>query len=81
MSRSALEKKFRAELGSTVGSTIRRMQSHRARELVLTTSLPLKEIAANLSYPSVQHMTTVFQKTFGRPPGQLRRLLASGASK
>ncbi|MGA2534784.1 MAG: DNA-binding transcriptional regulator [Terracidiphilus sp.] len=81
MSRSALEKKFRAELGSTVGSTIRRMQSHRARELVLTTSLPLKEIAANLSYPSVQHMTTVFQKTFGRPPGQLRRLLASGAFK
>jgi LacI family transcriptional regulator len=81
MSRSGLEKKFRAELGYTIGSMIRRKQSHRARELVLTTSLPLKEIAASLSYPSVQYMTTVFQKTFGRPPGQLRRLSVPGASK
>jgi len=79
VSRSWLEKKFCVELGYTIASVIRRLQLQRARELVLTTNLPLKEIAANLSYPSVQHMTMVFQKTLGCPPGQLRRRLIPGA--
>ena len=79
VSRSWLEKKFRAELGYTIASVIRRLQLQRARELVLTTTLPLKEIASNLSYPSVQHMTTVFQKTLGYPPGQLRQRFIPGA--
>lgn len=78
-SRSGLERKFRAELGYTIRSVIRRLQLQRARELVLTTNLPLKEIAANLGYPSVQHMTTVFQKSLGYPPGQLRRMFNPGA--
>ena len=74
VSRSGLEKKFRATLGYTIGSAIRRFQLERARQLVLTTSLPLKEIAANVSYPSVQHMTTLFRKHLGHPPAELRRM-------
>ena len=72
VSGSGLEKKFRATLGYTIGSAIRRFQLERARQLVLTTSLPLKEIAANVSYPSVQHMTTLFRKHLGHPPAELR---------
>ena len=77
VSRSGLEKNFRARLGVSIGATIRRYQLERARELILTTNLPLKEIAANLSYPSVQHMTTIFRKTLGHPPARLRQMMVS----
>lgn len=77
LSRSGLEKKFRARLGFSIGATIRRFQLERARELILTTNLPLKEIAASLSYPSIQHMTTIFRRVFGQPPARLRRMMAS----
>jgi LacI family transcriptional regulator len=75
VSRSGLEKKFRARLGFTIATMIRRFQLDRARDLVLTTNLPLKEISANLSFPSVQHMTTLFRKAYGQPPGKLRLVM------
>jgi len=76
LSRSGMEKKFRARLRFSIGSAIRRFQLERARELILTTNLPLKEIAANLSYPSVQHMTTVVRRELGHPPARLRQMMA-----
>ena len=76
LSRSGMEKKFRASLRFSIGSAIRRFQLERARELILTTNLPLKEIAANLSYPSVQHMTTIVRRAFGHPPARLRQMMA-----
>jgi LacI family transcriptional regulator len=77
LSRSGMEKKFRARLRFSIGSAIRRFQLERARELILTTNLPLKEIAANLSYPSVQHMTTVVRRELGNPPARLRQMMAT----
>jgi len=77
VSRSGLERNFRTRLGVSIGATIRRYQLERARELILTTNLPLKEIAANLSYPSVQHMTTIFRKTLGHQPARLRQMMVS----
>jgi LacI family transcriptional regulator len=76
LSRSGMEKKFRAKLRFSIGSAIRRFQLERARELILTTNLPLKEIASNLSYPSVQHMTTIVRRALGHPPARLRQMMA-----
>jgi LacI family transcriptional regulator len=73
LSRSGLEIRFKDSLGCTIRTAIRRVQLQRARRLVSDTSLALKQIAAGTGFRSVQHMTTLFAKTFGAPPGKYRR--------
>ncbi|HEU0142891.1 MAG TPA: XylR family transcriptional regulator [Bryobacteraceae bacterium] len=73
LSRSALEKRFKATLGYTVPQAIRRVQLERARLLIVETKLPLKQVADNTGFRSVQHLTTVFGNTFGQPPARYRK--------
>lgn len=73
ISRSGLESRFASVLGYTIGSAIRRSQLDRARRLVLETDLPLKQIASDTGFKSIQHMTTVFVKAFGQTPARLRK--------
>ena len=74
VSRSKLEIRFNKALGYSVHTAIRQVQLERARKLISSTSLPLKEIAANVGFQTVQHMTVLFGRTFGRPPGKFRKL-------
>jgi LacI family transcriptional regulator len=73
ISRSGLEARFRAVLGSTIRTAIRRVQLERARHLVTETSVPLKQVASDVGFRSVQHMTTLFKDAFGRTPARHRR--------
>ena len=79
VSRSGLELRFKAALGRTLHGAIRHVQLDRARGLITDTNLPLKEVAANSGFKSVQHMTTLFRKAFGHAPGQYRNM-ASGTA-
>ncbi|WP_130422664.1 helix-turn-helix domain-containing protein [Edaphobacter modestus] len=45
----------------------------RVRRLVTETDMPLKQIASESGFRSVQHMTTLFVKSFGQTPGMYRR--------
>jgi LacI family transcriptional regulator len=72
VSRSGLETLFAAVLGYTIHSAIRKVQMERVRRLVSDTNLPLKQIAADTGFKSVQHMTTHFVKAFGQPPAKYR---------
>jgi AraC-like DNA-binding protein len=45
----------------------------RAKELLLTTDRPIKEIAALVGYPRTTNFTTAFRRKFGMTPGSLRR--------
>jgi LacI family transcriptional regulator len=72
VSRSGLEARFKATVGRSVFAEIRHVQLERVRRLVSDTSLPLKQIAANTGFKSLQHMTTLFGRTFGRPPAEYR---------
>jgi transcriptional regulator GlxA family with amidase domain len=78
ISRSGLETRFSKVLGYTIRAAIRRTQLERARHLVSETDMPLKQIAADTGFKSVQHMTTLFVKAFGDTPARHRR--ASGPS-
>jgi len=73
ISRSGLETKV---LGYTIRAAIRRTQLDRARQLVSETDMPLKQVASDTGFKSVQHMTTLFVKAFGDTPAKRRR--ASG---
>ena len=75
ISRSGLETRFAAALGYTIRTAIRNTQLERARRLVLETDMPLKQVASETGFRSVQHMTTLFVKTFGQTPGKHRRTL------
>ena len=76
VSRSGLETRFAKALGYTVRDAIRRVQLQRTRKLISETSLPLKQIADMTGFRSVQHMTTLFGRTFGHSPAKYRSQVA-----
>ena len=79
ISRSGLETRFAKVLGYTIRSVIRRTQLERARHLVSETDMPLKQVASDTGFKSVQHMTTLFVSAFGDTPARRRR--ASGPER
>jgi LacI family transcriptional regulator len=74
ISRSGLESRFSSALGYSIHTAIGHTKLERVRRLVSETELPLKQIAAEGGFKSVQHMTTLFVRTFGQTPGRYRRL-------
>lgn len=75
VSRSGLELRFQKALSYSVHTAIRKIQMEKARILVSETNLPLKQIAANAGFRSVQQMTTLFRRTFLQPPAKYRKTL------
>jgi LacI family transcriptional regulator len=75
ISPSGLEHRFKAVLGYTLRASIRRVQLERARTLITDTNLPLKQVAANTGFKSVQHLTTLFGRAFLHPPAEYRKLI------
>jgi LacI family transcriptional regulator len=73
VSRSTLQLRFKTLLGQTIQAEIQRVRLEQARELILSTRLPLKQVAARCGFRHVQYMTTLFRRHFGRSPGQYRR--------
>ena len=73
ISRSGLEKRFASVLGYTIRTAIKRAQLERTRRLVMETDLPLKQIAVETGFRSVQHMTTLYVRAFDVTPARHRR--------
>ncbi len=72
ISRSTLEARFRKALSFSVHAAIHRTRMDKVRALVSGTTLPLKQIAAGNGFRSVQHMTTLFKKSFAQSPAKYR---------
>ena len=73
ISRSTLEARFKKALTFSIHAAIRRARMDRVRALVSGTTLPLKQIAATSGFRSVQHMTTLFKKSFAQSPARYRQ--------
>jgi LacI family transcriptional regulator len=71
-SRSGLEARFYKVLGFSIHAAIRRTQMDRVRSLISDSTTPLKQIAASTGFRSVQHMTTLFKKSFALSPAKYR---------
>jgi len=78
ISPTALEVRFRANLRHTVRDAIQRAHLDRARQLIGTTGLPLKQVAIDSGYKTVQHMTICFTRAYGLSPGRFRKVGAQG---
>jgi LacI family transcriptional regulator len=72
ISRSGLEMRFVKATGYTIHAAIRKVQLDRARLLISNTNLPVKQIATNVGFRSVQHMTRLFGEAFHQSPGKYR---------
>jgi len=72
VSRSTLEGRFRAALNRSIHAEIRRVQVDEAKRLLMTTKIPIKEIAKRVGVSSVQYFTSTLRRATGKTPGQLR---------
>lgn len=71
-SRSKLERHFQRVLRRTIHDEIRRVRLQEVRRLVGSTDEPLKNIAAQCGFRTVQHMTGVFRQFVGVTPAVYR---------
>lgn len=56
------------------------LRMNKAKEWLVHTDMPIKEIAERLRYTSVHNFARIFKKTTGFPPGQYRSSFLDGAS-
>ncbi len=73
ISRSTLENRFKELVGRSVHAEIRRVQLQRAKHLVAASNVPLKHVASQCGFRSVQYMTVLFSRHLGQTPAEHRR--------
>ena len=64
---------FRQLFGLSVFDSLQEARMEKARDLILTTNEPLKQICVLSGYPRMTNFITAFRKRFGYTPGSLRR--------
>ena len=64
---------YKAETGRSPMRDVRLIRANYARELILGTDLPLKEIAPKAGLGDEYALSRIFRKLFGGAPGQYRR--------
>jgi len=75
LSRSRLCYLFKAETGLAPMQYVKRCRIEKARDLLETTSLSLKEIRSRVGLSDRSHFTRGFKETFGVTPFEYRRRL------
>jgi LacI family transcriptional regulator len=72
LSRSVLQRRFRAQLNRSVGETILNEKLSRAKELIHGSNLPMQQIAELSGLNSQEYMSQVFRKHYQQSPKQFR---------
>lgn len=72
-SRYHFVREYRRRTGSTPMADVRRIRADYARDLILTTSLALKEIAPAAGLANEYTLSRLFRQLFDMPPGEFRR--------
>ncbi len=69
-----LRRLFQKHLGASPQSVAHTQRLHFAKRLIDDSRLPLALVAEAAGYGSVRRFNDAFRKSYGRPPGELRRL-------
>lgn len=67
-----LNRIFKKRTGNTIFSYLHALRIDRAKQLLLTTALPLQEIAAMTGFSDEYYFNRSFKKTVGTPPSKYR---------
>lgn len=73
MSRAAFAKRFRQLVGEPVFTYLSQLRVQKAKELILSTNLPVDDIALSIGYESERAFTKTFAKYVGMTPKQYRK--------
>ena len=73
LSRSVLQRRFRRQLGRTVGEALLAVRLRRARDLLTLTDLPLLDVAERSGFNYQEYLVQVFQRHFKITPARFRR--------
>jgi len=73
LSRSVLQRRFRAQLGRTVHQAILEVRIRRACQLLRETDLPIAEVAEQAGFRHQEYLGAVLKKRLGKTPAQIRR--------
>ena len=73
VSRSSLEPRFGNVLGRTIHQEIQRVRIERAKTLLAGTDLPIKYVAQQAGFKTVQYLTRAFHRVTGDTPAAFRR--------
>ena len=68
-----LTEHFRNEFGITVNEYITQKRMELARQLLLTTDAPLRQIASSVGFADVEYFSRTFKKHHGESPARWRR--------
>ncbi|MNI04624.1 HTH-type transcriptional regulator YesS [compost metagenome] len=74
VSPSMLSRMFKEETNGNYLDYIIQFRMDKAKEWLIHTELPIKEITDLLRYTSVQNFTRIFKQTIGFPPGNFRKM-------
>ena len=73
ISRTHLNRKVKAITGGTTSDLVLSLRIAKAKELLLTTDLPVWEVAEKCGISDPAYFSTLFKKAVGKSPGQLRK--------
>lgn len=73
LSTRQLQRQFRQDLGCSVMEEYRRIRLETGRGLVVSTRIPLSEIAQLTGFASPSHFSDAFRRQYGEAPSRLRR--------
>ena len=79
MGERQLSRLFARELGATPNSLARLVRAKAAREILLTSAVPLAEVAYHAGYGSISRFNHEIRQIFHCTPGQLRGRSVSGS--
>lgn len=78
LSRSSLERRFRAVVGRSPLAELLRERIERAQHLLVQSDLAIKEVASAAGFHDVRHLSVTFRQKTGTSPGQYRARFRPG---
>jgi len=72
LSPAYLIRSFKRATGRTPMEELRHLRLEAARDILVTTALPLKAVASRVGISDEQHLSKMFRRQFGAPPGSYR---------
>lgn len=73
MSRSAFARAFQLKFGLTPMEYVLKARLHHAAQLLAATDMPVKAVAASMSFASRSHFSRVFRDAYGVDPSRYRK--------
>ena len=75
ISKEHLSKLFKSATGDGFSEYITKLRMKKAKELILTYKIPLKEVGSLLGYLDQAHFYKTFKKFYGKTPGEMQNEL------